>query len=100
MQNKEVVQRQIQVTFGEIQYLIRLLYATTDYHTKNLTLNQLWNKISLLHFLVNLSDQDTQSQPVTPTLPHPPQQTTPMTEGTVATQTQSLPTITSVGDIY
>ncbi|WP_134704425.1 cytochrome b5 domain-containing protein [Ammoniphilus sp. YIM 78166] len=94
MRNKEVVQRQMQITFGEIQYLIRLLYSTTDIHTKNLTLNQLWNKISLLHFLVSLSDQDvpSQTQPVTPTLPQPTQHAAPMAEGSVATQ--SLPGIT------
>ncbi|RXT07950.1 cytochrome b5 domain-containing protein [Ammoniphilus sp. CFH 90114] len=93
-QNKEVIQRQIQIAFSEVQYLIRLLYSTTDYHTKNLILNQLWNKVSLLHFLFTLSDQPTQTLPVTPTLPQPSHQalTAPSTQ-TQAT-TQSLPAIT------
>lgn len=58
MNNREVIRRQIQVTFQEIEFLIRLLYSTTDIQTKNLTLNQLWNQISFLHFLVNMQEPE------------------------------------------
>jgi len=40
--------------FSEIQYLIRLLYVTQDPYMKNLTLNQLWNKVDQLQFLTQL----------------------------------------------
>jgi predicted heme/steroid binding protein len=42
--------------FSEIQYLIRLLYVTQDPNMKNLTLNQLWNKVEQLRFLTQLED--------------------------------------------
>ena len=92
----ELVRRQIQLTYNEIQYLIRLLYATTDYYTKNLTLNQLWNKISLLHFLTNLLDHRQIASTVTPTLPQPIQPTLPSYPNPTTTQapTQNLPQIT------
>lgn len=93
MNNKEIIQRQIQVAFDEIQYLIRLLYSTTDYHTKNLTLNQLWNKISLLHFLVALLDQPSPSLPITPTLPQPTQQVTTMNSPAPSASAQNTPAI-------
>ncbi|MBP1931101.1 cytochrome b5 domain-containing protein [Ammoniphilus resinae] len=92
----ELVRRQIQLTFDEIQYLIRMLYSTKDYHTKNLTLNQLWNKVSLLHFLTNMLDQQQISSTVTPTLPQPSQPAPPshMNQTTPQTVPQNLPTIT------
>ncbi|HJV46803.1 MAG TPA: cytochrome b5 domain-containing protein [Bacillota bacterium] len=73
----ELVRRQIHLTYNEIQYLIHLLYVTMDLYTKNLTLNQLWNKISLLQFLTNLLDQRQISNMVTPTLPQPLQPISP-----------------------
>ncbi|MFT9846751.1 cytochrome b5 domain-containing protein [Aneurinibacillus sp. REN35] len=93
MNNKEIIQRQIQVAFDEIQYLIRLLYSTTDYHTKNLTLNQLWNKISLLHFLVALLDQPSPSLPITPTLPQLTQQVTTTNSSTPSPSVENVPSI-------
>lgn len=95
MDNKELIRRQIHITFDEIQYLFRFLYATTDYHSKNLALNQLWNKISLLHFLMNLLDHDEVPISVTPTLPQPTTAAPPSAPTTTGQEgVQSLPTIT------
>lgn len=88
MQERDLIRRQIQITFGEIQYLIRLLYSTTDFHTKNLTLNQLWNKISLLHFLIKVLDEQNPSLAVTPTLPQAP---SPSIPANPASPTQAAP---------
>ena len=92
----ELIRRQIQLTYQEMQYLIRLLYATTDYYTKNLTLNQLWNKISLLHFLTHLLDQKQLSSTVTPTLPQlmSPTSFPYPNPTTTQAQAQNLPQIT------
>nr|WP_238437768.1 cytochrome b5 domain-containing protein [Paenibacillus polymyxa] len=60
-----MVQEQINSTFSEIQYLIRLLYTHQDAQMKGLTLNQLWNQISQLQFLVQLDrDQNNTALPV------------------------------------
>jgi predicted heme/steroid binding protein len=60
--DNQLVKQQIQASFSEVQYLIRLLYATQDVHMKNLTLNQLWNKIAQLQFLIQLKE----SAPIQP----------------------------------
>ncbi|MFD1018374.1 cytochrome b5 [Thalassobacillus hwangdonensis] len=54
MSNIDMYRRQMDLTYSEINYLIRLLYATNDQETKNLTLNQLWNKFSHLQFINQL----------------------------------------------
>lgn len=54
MTNNQLVHQQIHAVFSEVQYLIRLLYVTHDVYMKNLTLNQLWNKIEQLRFLIQL----------------------------------------------
>lgn len=62
MTNNQIVQHQIHAVFSEVQYLIRLLYVTQDVYMRNLTLNQLWNKIDQLQFLIQL-DQTTPTHP-------------------------------------
>jgi len=52
--NQQLVRQQMNALFSEIQYLIRLLYGTPDPYMKNLTLNQLWNKVEQLQFLTQL----------------------------------------------
>lgn len=54
MADMDMIRRQMDLMFAEINYLIRLLYATEDEHTKNLTLNQMWNKVAHLQFLNQL----------------------------------------------
>ncbi|MFD0959031.1 cytochrome b5 domain-containing protein [Paenibacillus chungangensis] len=54
MSNPALVRQQKNILFSEIQYLIRLLYVTQDPDMKNLTLNQLWNKVDQLQFLTHL----------------------------------------------
>lgn len=66
MTERELLRPRIAAVFDEIQYLIRLLYATTDYHAQNLTLNQLWNQVALLQFLVGLLEREA-------AVPAPPQ---------------------------
>jgi membrane-associated progesterone receptor component len=56
--NEQLVQQQMDALFSEIEYLIRLLYVTHDVQMKNLTLNQLWNKVEQLKFVTQL-EQDT-----------------------------------------
>ncbi len=58
MNNEQLVQQQMDALFSEIEYLIRLLYVTHDVQMKNLTLNQLWNKVEQLKFVTQL-EQDT-----------------------------------------
>ncbi|WP_084315770.1 cytochrome b5 domain-containing protein [Thalassobacillus devorans] len=74
----DMIQRQIDLTFAEINYLIRLMYATEDEHTKNLTLNQMWNKIAHLQFLNQLlvAASFPQEQVAIP-IPNSPQTTLP-----------------------
>lgn len=63
--NSQLVNQQIYAVFSEVQYLIRLLYVTQDVYMRNLTLNQLWNKIAQLQFLFQLEETaPTQPQPV------------------------------------
>lgn len=73
--NHSLVQQQIQSVFTEIQYLIRLLYVTQDVNMKNLTLNQLWNKIEQLQFLFQIECMKPQQQ--IPSQQLPPQQPSP-----------------------
>lgn len=56
MPNSALVRQQMNALFSEIQYLIRLLHVTQDPNMKNLTLNQLWNKVEQLRFLTQLED--------------------------------------------
>jgi predicted heme/steroid binding protein len=49
--------------FSEIEYLIRLLYVTHDVQMKNLTLNQLWNKVEQLRFVTQLKQAAPNTQP-------------------------------------
>ncbi|MFC7442969.1 cytochrome b5 domain-containing protein [Laceyella putida] len=72
MFNQEIIRHHIHNTFSEIHYLIRLLYATTDFHTKNLHLNQLWNKVSNLQWLIKLLESKTYPVPPPPAFPAPP----------------------------
>lgn len=62
MNNQQLVQQQMNALFSEIEYLIRLLYVTHDTQMKNLTLNQLWNRVEQLR----LYPQQFQSQQMTP----------------------------------
>lgn len=66
--NNQLLQQRIHAVFSEVQYLIRLLYATQNEHLKNLTLNQLWNKIDQLQFLIQL-ERTTAVQPQVPIQP-------------------------------
>ncbi|PYY25938.1 cytochrome b5 domain-containing protein [Paenibacillus illinoisensis] len=82
--NRQLVQEQMNSTFSEIQFLIRLLYTYQDVQMKNLTLNQLWNQIAHLQFLIQLDrDQSSASLPSTQA---------PST-GSTSPTTSSVPTI-------
>lgn len=63
MSNNQLIQSQIVAIFSEVNYLIRLLYSTKEPYMKNLLLNQLWNKISNLQFLVSLMFQPPSTMP-------------------------------------
>lgn len=108
MPNQVLVQQQINTLFSEIQYLIRLLYVTQDPSMKNLTLNQLWNKVEQLHFLTQLEvPASPQTSPVSAqaqTLPNTPPLMSAMptqpqlpnhssAQPQAATQTQTSPSI-------
>lgn len=54
MNEQDQIRQQIQVVLGEMQYLIRLLYAVGDQQTRTLALQQLWTQTSYLQFLINL----------------------------------------------
>jgi predicted heme/steroid binding protein len=71
--NSQLVKQQIHAAFSEVQYLIRLLYVTQDVNMRNLTLNQLWNKIAQLQFLVQLEETaPVMPQPATTQKPSQP----------------------------
>lgn len=84
--NNQLAQQQMHALFSEIHYLIRLLYVTHDVYMKNLTLNQLWNKIEQLQFLIRITEPYSQPQPamqpvqVSPQLPSAPIPTLPSTQ--------------------
>jgi len=83
VRNNQRVKQQIQSTFSEVQYLIRLLYVTYDEYMKNLTLNQLWNKIAHLEFLFELMETaPVQPQPAAPVLPPQTQPQLPQNQRT------------------
>lgn len=66
--NQEKILQQIQCIRSETSYLIRLLYLTNDYCLKSLTLNQLWNKLDSLWFLLSLLEPEP-----SPSVEPPPQ---------------------------
>lgn len=73
--NSQLVKQQIHAAFSEVQYLIRLLYVTQDVNMRNLTLNQLWNKIAQLQFLIQLEETaPIQPQPALTMQPQPTRQ--------------------------
>lgn len=89
--NSQLVKQQIHAAFSEVQYLIRLLYVTQDVNMRNLTLNQLWNKIAQLQFLIQLEE----TAPIQPQQPamtmQPPQMQMPTGLPSAAMQTIPAP---------
>lgn len=59
---------QINATFQQTQYLLRLLYGIADPDDRNLVVNQLWNQVSFLQFLFGLVSQRA-PQPAAPYAP-------------------------------
>lgn len=76
MNKNRLIEAQIHTLFSEIEYLIRLLYVTHDAHMKNLTLNQLWNKVEQLRFLFQFKEsaasEELLSKQPQPSVPSPP----------------------------
>lgn len=58
MNERDLVRREVSVVLGNIQYLIRLLYAVRNDQIRYLTLHDLWNQVAFLQFLINLLDQE------------------------------------------
>jgi len=52
MANHQLIDSEIAVTFSELIYIIQLIYATGNPGERNLALNQLCQKVSYLHHLV------------------------------------------------
>ncbi|CAH8713054.1 cytochrome b5 [Paenibacillus thiaminolyticus] len=93
MTNSQLVRQQIHAAFSEVQYLIRLLYVPQDAHMRSLTLNQLWNQIAHLQFLVQLAETVPVQPPQPMMQPQPPQ----MQTGLPSAPVQTLPAQHSAG---
>lgn len=96
MYRTDMLHRQMEMTFAEIQFLIRLLYSSQDTYSYQITLNQLWNKVVHLHSLYSILYSQMMATtpqqlplPPTPTWQVDQQSTNPMyPQGTTAPPTE------------
>lgn len=71
MNESDLVRNQVSVILGNMQYLIRLLYATQYDQTRYLALNDLWHQVKSLEFLIHLLDQAPGAPAAAPALTQP-----------------------------
>lgn len=71
MNESDLVRNQVSVVLGNMQYLIRLLYATQYDQTRYLALNDLWHQVKSLAFLTRLLDHTPGAPAAAPALTQP-----------------------------
>lgn len=73
MNVQETVETRVSSMICEINSYINLLYITPCFYTRNMILNQLRDKLSMLYFLISLEIKKTMVLPTTTALPIPGQ---------------------------
>lgn len=90
MNEMDYVRRQIHMVLTDMQYLTRLLQVVRDSQVRHLALQQLWNQIGYMQFLVGQLCREPAALPAAPpALPQPASPTQP-----AQPNQPTLPTIT------
>lgn len=71
MNERDLIQNNVSVLLGNIQYLIRLLYAVRSDQVRYQLLHDLWNQIGFLQSLINLLGREA-AAPAPPAPLQPP----------------------------